>query len=128
MAKFENIAEQERKNLERVAVGNVSAGTADTEVQVKRTHQIRNPTPASEKLKVTLRRGQGDVWTANPAPNLKPDTAPRHDESAPTPLNLPTTSVAENVSSFLSGIRASFRSENVIVTSSSKPKNSGGKV
>ena len=40
----------------------------------------------------------------------------------PFPLNLPTTSVAENVSSFLSGIRASFRSENTNVVSKLQSK------
>ena len=80
----------------------------------------------SEKLKVTLRRSEGDVWTANSASGSKPDTAPNPSVAAPKPLNLPTISVADNVSSFLSGIRASFRSENVIV-SSSRPKISNDK-
>ena len=42
--------------------------------------------------------------------------------NATKPVNLPSSSMAGNVNSFLNGIRASFRSENVNVVSPPKSK------
>ena len=78
--------------------------------------------PSTEHLKVTLRRSGGDEWIANQASLLKPQTAPNPRGAVSKTLNLPTASVAHNVSSFLSGIRASFRSENVNMMPVPKPK------
>ena len=79
--------------------------------------------PPPKCLKVTLRRSVGDAWTSDQADNLAPGATPNPGRTATvSPLNLPTTSVAENVSSFLSGIRASFRSENTNVESKLQSK------
>ena len=137
LAKFENIAEQERKG-QKEASGQVGPTENKTvQIHTRKTQPVRTLVPTSEQLKVTLRRSDGDVWTANSASRSKPDTAPNPGGPASKPLNLPTTSVAENVSSFLSGIRASFRSENVNVALSgsrnvnvvnkSQPKNTNDK-
>ena len=48
------------------------------------------------------------TWTLN---QTVPNPAPEVSNVIPL-LNLPTSSVAENVTSFLSGIRATFRSDN----------------
>jgi hypothetical protein len=122
LAKFENIAEQEKKKLDKETVVGSSTTTEAAQIQTRKKQQEKTLVQTSEKLKVTLRRSDGDVWTANSASRSKPDTAPNPSVAAPKPLNLPTISVADNVSSFLSGIRASFRSENVNV-SLSQPKN-----
>ena len=125
LAKFENIAEQERKRLQVATVENSSGSgavasneptrTQAVQIQAKKNHQVKTLVPTSEQLKVTLRRTDGDVWTMS-----KPETTPNPGAALSKPLNLPTTSVADNVSSFLSGIRASFRSENVNVASVSR--------
>ena len=120
LAKFENIAEQEKKRLEKPTTSSGSTGSAGATVgptQTRKTQQDRSNVSTSEQLKVTLRRSDGDIWTANPASRSKPDTAPNPSGTVSKPVNLPTTTVAENVSSFLSGIRASFRSDNVNVSS-----------
>ena len=56
----------------------------------------------------------------------RPDSAPNpgsDDQSSVSQnVNPSINSVAENVTSFLSGIRASFRSENVMVTTLSQSK------
>ena len=52
-------------------------------------------------------------------PNLDPNAA----KAAPTAA-LSSSSVVENVNSFLNGIRATFRQENVIVASNVRSKGS----
>ena len=81
---------------------------------------------APDRLKVTLRRSGGEIWSASNEPLSKPDPAPNPVSASNLTqiANLPTSSVAENVSAFLSGIKASFRSENVNVSSLSKSKKS----
>ena len=79
-------------------------------------------------LKIALSKGVDGSWsTVNRMKNSKNNSVTKTD-SAPDPGQVPMTSpaqnvnqsignVAENVTSFLSGIRASFRSDNVYVGS-----------
>ena len=143
LAKLENIAEQHRKltenvqNSQKQSSGLVSGvshgppGAPPARNQTTRSLTEKQAEVTPERVTVTLRRKEGDVWSTkqrketqpDSAPNPKPDTAPYPGAVLKT-SNLPTGSVAENVSSFLSGIRASFRSENVNVMPVPKTKKS----
>ena len=76
------------------------------------------------KIVVALKRGSGNNWTPKEGPTSVPTHTPT---STLTSTDVPATpallgsapavnSVVDNVSSFLHGIRASFRQDNIIVT------------
>ena len=67
-------------------------------------------------LKIMLTKGTDGNWLPNPQAAVKPTSlvVGPHDDVGTT-VGVVATSVAENVSSFLSGIRASFRTDNVNV-------------
>ena len=86
--------------------------------------KLKEATPG--RVMVTLRRKEGDVWSAKEPILSKPDPAPNPSLNDMTNQVLNGSQLvgraADNVTSFLSGIRASFRTENVYVASSNQPK------
>ena len=114
LAKLENIVDQESKKMSAAAINpsiplesesrrvTNAVISAASQAQVSTTEQPKSGRLPPPKLTVTLRRCGNDDWTLN-------QTAPNPDLAGP---NLPSSSVAENVTSFLSGIRATFRSDN----------------
>ena len=68
------------------------------------------------KIKIALKRNGGNDWSLN--------NDNTQDLDLQTSQHQVRTSVAENVSSFINGIRASFRNENVIVVSKLQSKKS----
>ena len=74
---------------------------------------------------ISLKRGNGDNWS--------PSQPPIQDAQVNVPVHESVSSavaasVAGNVSSFLSGIRATFRQENVIVAPSLHSKQSSKEI
>ena len=143
LAKFENIVEQERmrseatvKNsevLQEPGHGNKpGSGTGETRIPTGgiATGETQKPVsmqPPPKRLTVTLRKSVGNVWTSDQAEPSATSASlnPGRAASNTLPLaSLPVTSVADNVSSFLNGIRASFRSDNINVMSKQQPKRS----
>ena len=88
--------------------GAVAETSVSGQAQLRHTNQPKSGQPPPPKLIVTLKRTGNDAWTLN---QTVPNPAPEVSNVIPL-LNLPTSSVAENVTSFLSGIRATFRSDN----------------
>ena len=95
------------------------------------------PAPPPKRITISLKRSEGDIWSssqdqgqasvvqksvAGPAPNL--GTALQAESlSRVTPnVSLTAGGLADNVNYFLNGIRASFRNENVNVTSKQQQK------
>ena len=91
-------------------------------------------------IKISLKRDNVNVWapaippaTANNGTNCqesgveqRPPGASSSTKAPPTTTNNSSAaSVAENVSLFLNGIRATFRHDNVYVSSSARQKKSG---
>ena len=71
------------------------------------------------KILITLKRNNGTTWSPSEQVNQdKQVVAPARENTA----NTVAASVAGNVSSFLSGIRATFRQENVYVSSGVRPR------
>ena len=144
LAKLENITEQQRKlaELERnnvVQPSRPASGANQVDLGARVTQNLTKkarpeklieaaPEAAKGRVMVNLRRSEGDVWSASQPVTSKPDPAPNPGPDAMTipTLNVNQTivSVADNVTSFLSGIRASFRSDNVNVSSLNQPKKS----
>ena len=103
----------------------------------KRKPQARTVNSVSEepsvrpKILISLKRNDGVNWgPAKPSSQLTAVHAnvgtPNAATAAPNAPNaaLLSSSVVENVNSFLNGIRATFRQENVIVASSVRSKGS----
>ena len=120
LAKLENIVDQESKKMSAAAINpsiplesesrrvTNAVISAASQAQVSTTEQPKSGRLPPPKLTVTLRRTGNDDWTLN-------QTAPNPDLAGPNAIPLiylPSSSVAENVTSFLSGIRATFRSDN----------------
>ena len=130
LAKLENIAEQQRKLIESETIpplqssGSVSGSnhgpTRPLAARNMTTEapQVKQTKAAQGRVVINLRRKEGDVWsTKQPIlPGPEPATNPALN------VNQSIGSVAENVTSFLSGIRASFRSDNVNVLSMNQQK------
>ena len=118
LAKFENIAEQQKKLTDEEKKSAVqipgsgtvacheSSGISANQTQIRSAPNKQQSVPANDHLKVTYRRSDGDVWSLTTVPM---------SVTVPQTANPTVGSVAEGVSSFLHGIRASFRSENVNV-------------
>ena len=142
LAKIENIAEQQRKKLEKdrgqtcqqsgsgsgSGANRESSKTSTLPEKVSKPLQINTSHRAPEQLKVVLRRSGGDNWATSKESLTKTDLSPNPRKmtgsNVSKPTNLPSSSMAENVNSFLNGIRASFRSDNVIVVSPPKKSSS----
>ena len=135
LAKIENIAEQQRKKLEKDGEqtrrqsrsGSGSGANRESSKSLTVPEQVSNSlqeNASSRAPKVTLRRSGGDNWTTNRESLTEPDSTPNPGKlttpNVSKPSNLPPSSMAENVNSFLNGIRASFRSDNVNVVSPPK--------
>ena len=118
LAKFENIAEQQKKLTDEEKKSAVqipgsgtvacheSSGISANQTQIRSAPNKQQSVPANDHLKVTYRRSDGDVWSSTTVPM---------SVTVPQNANPTVGSVAEGVSSFLHGIRASFWSENVNV-------------
>ena len=65
------------------------------------------------KIVIALKRGNGNDWSPKEGPKMPDEALPHQGRADPAVAN----SVVENVSSFLNGIRASFRQDNLIVPS-----------
>ena len=138
LAKLENIAEQQKKLVESEKIpplqscGVVSGSGSGSNHGPPRSLTAQNLTAGASREKqtqaaqgrvmVTLRRKEGNVWSAKQPILPGPEPAPNPVREALN-VNQSIGSVAENVTSFLSGIRASFRSDNVYVSSMNQQKN-----
>ena len=104
----------------------VDPGVCAAQNQTKKVPTSKQIVAEPGRVTVTLRRSDGDVWSAKTPVVSRPDPAPNPGQDAGTVQaqnsNQSIGSVADNVSSFLSGIRASFRTENVNVMSMNKAK------
>ena len=87
-------------------------------------------TTSRPKILISLKRNSGETWSSTQhQPEtvkdavLPPATSPACP--APTPVNPVVASVAENVSQFLNGIRATFRQDNVIVNATDMHQRKG---
>ena len=132
LAKFENMAEQQKRMSDEAVCRPVRVcGTVTSPIPAPAANPARpdEALPVPEKIKVTLRRSVGDVWSAQPEnlPGTKSTPCPDGSSaSRVSPDAGPSTiSVSNNLGSFLSGIRASFRSENVNVMSKQLLKQKG---
>ena len=138
LAKLENIAVQQQKldETEKIqerhssgsssGASRVDPGVRSAKIQTKEVPTSKQTVADPGRVTVTLRRSDGDVWSAKPPSVSNPDPAPNPGQDAGTVqaqiTNQSIGSIADNVSSFLSGIRASFRTENVNVMSMNKLK------
>ena len=112
--------------------------------------QQSSQSTARPKILITLKRNEDQNWstanlqinecrsgTVNPPPQIGSSATPEAASAAPGATNdvAPaissgnhvTASVAENVNSFLNGIRATFRQDNVYVSSRLTQKKSDAK-
>ena len=92
---------------------------------------IREPSPnqpavneVRPKIMISLTRNSGENWSST---QKQPNTTNTLVSAPPpnlttSPINPVSSSVAENVSHFLNGIRATFRQDNVIVAASVRQK------
>ena len=126
------MAEQQKKMSEEAIRRPVRVcGTETSPITASAANPARpdEALPVPEKIKVTLRRSVGDVWSTQPEKLPEIKSTPYPDGSSASRVSPgagpSAISVSNNVSSFLSGIRASFRSENVNVMSKQLLKQKG---
>ena len=77
------------------------------------SNQVQTQIQERTKLKILLTKGSDGDWS---------QTDQNADQAAPPQRPSTMISVSDTVSSFLTGIRASFQQDNVIVTSKIQPK------
>ena len=93
------------------------------------------------KIVISLKRGNGVDWTTvsqskpsiqNPSTGVNttstPNLPPINSAQVPATINQAANLVAGNLGSFLSGIRATFRQDNVQVLDQTRPSKATGKI